>query len=461
MKRPFDTHRDAHRWLILAGLLVAVCLLLPRPTLAAGATLKLSPSSGVYEVGALVDVSMIVDTGGEAINAVAATLQFPPDKLQVVNPSASTSFISIWVTAPTYSNTDGTVTFQGGLPNPGIKTSSGVISTITFRVKAPGQANLRFAPSARVLRNDGQGTNILTTTGTADMTLKVPPPAGPEVSSPTHGDQSAWYNNPQVQFVWTGIEGATGYSYIFDQSPKTIPDETSDTAATAASVKATGDGVWFFHLRAKTESWGGVTTFPVQIDSTAPAGFTPQLDKSVLTTEDAPIVRFSTTDAASGIDHFEVKVLAKDQQQSGVNTLFIEGASPYSLPKLPAGEYTVTVKAIDRAGNAIEGNIVARIVDSGVSFYARVPFLRNPAVANVALIVLLILTIALITLFILRRLRLRATFRHDLQALEHDAEKKALALQKELDELKEAQQFIPKTQSNNSPPTNPPVVPLP
>ncbi len=444
----------------LAVTLFFIGTFIPQPAHAAGATLKLSPSSGVYEVGALVDISMIVDTGGEAINAVAATLQFPADKLQVVNPAASTSFISIWVTAPTYSNTDGTVTFQGGLPNPGIKTSAGVISTITFRVKAPGPVTLKYAPSARVLKNDGQGTNILTATSTAEIVLKVPPPAGPEVSSPTHGDQNSWFNNSQIQFVWTGIEAAIGYSYIFDQSPKTIPDETSDSTATAVSVQASSDGVWFFHLRAKTETWGGVTTFPVQIDTTPPAGFSPLLDKKVITTEDIPSVRFTTTDAASGIDHFEIKVLAKDQQQSGVNTLFIEGASPFTLTKLPAGDYSVIVKAIDRAGNAIEGILNTKVISGGLPFYARVPFLQNPAIANVVLLVLGLLALALIVITLLRRLRLRSTFQHDLAALEHDAQKKSHALEKELEDLRRAQQLVDQNISTipNSQWSSPPMV---
>ncbi|MBI3571908.1 hypothetical protein HY091_00015, partial [Candidatus Kaiserbacteria bacterium] len=128
---------------------------------AAGAALTISPTAGTYEVGALVDVSFIVDTGGQSINAVNADVLFPADKLQVVNPAASTSFISLWVTAPTYSNADGTINLQGGLPNPGIKTSAGVISTVTFRIKAAGPATIRYAPSSKVLLNDGQGTNIL------------------------------------------------------------------------------------------------------------------------------------------------------------------------------------------------------------------------------------------------------------------------------------------------------------
>src|SRR5688572_18307148 len=91
---------------------VALVLMVAVPNAhAAGASLKVSPVSGTYEVGSTVDVSFLVDTGGEAINAVQADVRFPADKLQVVNPVASTSFISLWATTPTYSNTDGTLSF--------------------------------------------------------------------------------------------------------------------------------------------------------------------------------------------------------------------------------------------------------------------------------------------------------------------------------------------------------------
>ncbi len=427
---------------VLAVVFTMAVVLIPTASLADGASLKISPIAGVYEVGGLVDVSFVVDTGGQAINAVQADILFPADKLQVVNPVASTSFISLWVTAPTYSNTDGTLHFQGGLPTPGIKTSGGVVSTVTFRIKAAGKAAIRYAPTSRVLLNDGAGTNILTSSGSAEFTLKIPPPAGPIVTSPTHPDSNAWFNNPQVQWQWEAIEGANGYSYIFDQSSKTVPDETVDTTATAVGVKATSDGVWYFHVRAKTDTWGGVTTVPVQIDATPPAAFSPKFDASTMTIEDTPTLRFVTTDAASGIDHYEVKQVMTDAASAQVTSLFIETGSPYSIGKLPAGTYEYIVRAFDRAGNNVDASAKLSVVAAGLPFYANVPFLRDPAVANIALLSLAALTLGLLITLLLRRFRIRATFRHDLSALEHDAMKKTQALEKELDELRRAQQLV-------------------
>lgn len=425
----------------------------PQAGQAEGASLKISPSTGVYEVGGLVDISFLVDTGGQAINTVQADILFPADKLQVVNPVASTSFISLWVSTPTYSNTDGTIHFQGGLPTPGIKTSSGVISTVTFRIKAAGLATVRYATTSRVLLNDGAGTNILASTGTADFTLKNPPPAGPITTSPTHPDSSTWFNNPQVQFQWEAVEGAVGYSYSFDQSPKSVPDDTIDTTATAVNVKATGDGAWYFHVRALAAAWGGVTTVTVLIDATAPAQFNPKFDHATVTVEDSSSLRFITTDAASGIDHYELKQVSS-AAGNGTNSLFIEVTSPYTGTPQPAGKYEYVVRAFDRAGNATEGSAMLNVVASGLPFFARVPLLQNPAVANIVLLVLGVLAVALVSILVIRHFRLRANFEHDLVALERDAAKKSRALERELEELRRAQDLV--NRSAPPPPSPPP-----
>lgn len=417
-------------------------LTVPDVTRAAGASLKISPNTGAYEVGGLIDVSFLLDTGDEAVNAVNADVQFPADKLQVVNPAASTSFISIWVTAPSYSNTDGTINFQGGLPNPGIKTSAGVISTVTFRVKASGKAIVKYAPTSKTLRNDGEGTNILTSTGTAEFQLNPAPPAGPAVTSSTHPDSNNWSNNPDVRFSWEAVPGAEGYSIVFDQNAKTTPETKVMTKETSATVQATSDGVWYFHIRAKTDTWGGVTTYPVQIDQTPPATFTPKLGKEVLTVEETSTLQFVTTDGASGIDHYEVKEVAQDASGSSANTLFVETSSPYFIPKHAAGTFEYIVRAIDRAGNVREGSATLNVIAAGLPYYARTPLLRNPAVANVALIILIILVLITIGILVMRRVRIRSTFRHDYRVLEHDAQHKYAELQKEMEELKQAQGIL-------------------
>ena len=126
---------------------------------AANASLYLSPSSGSFPEGSTFTVSLYVNTGGQAVNAVQADLTFPRDKLQVVSPSTGNSFIRTWVTQPSYSNTDGTLHFAGAIPSPGISTNAGLVSTITFRATDTGTAVVKLLDTSRVLLNDGQGTD--------------------------------------------------------------------------------------------------------------------------------------------------------------------------------------------------------------------------------------------------------------------------------------------------------------
>src|SRR3989344_305677 len=123
-----------------------------------GASLSLSPTSGTFTVGSTFTVSIILNTGGQSVNAIEANLEFPPDKLQVVSPLIGTSIVGIWTNQPQFDNQKGILHFQGGIPDPGITASRGVVATITFRVKSVGTALIKFGSNSKVLLNDGLAT---------------------------------------------------------------------------------------------------------------------------------------------------------------------------------------------------------------------------------------------------------------------------------------------------------------
>jgi hypothetical protein len=129
-------------------LLIFACLLsflAPFFALAAPqAGLFLNPSSGSFLVGSTFDLSIILDTKGAAINTIEIELLFPPDKLQVSSPSVGKSIIQLWPAPPAFSNREGRIYFIGGIPSPGIVTSQGVVLTLTFRVIAPGEVQIKF-----------------------------------------------------------------------------------------------------------------------------------------------------------------------------------------------------------------------------------------------------------------------------------------------------------------------------
>ncbi len=142
--------------------------------IAQAAAFSVTPSSGEHAVGTTFEVSVLLDTKGQTVNAVQMELSYPPDKLQLVSPSAGSSVIQIYTTPPRYDNKTGRVEIIGGIPN-GINVSNGLISKLTFRVNSVGPASLRFTGQSQVLLNDGKGTNVLDNTLGATYTLALPP----------------------------------------------------------------------------------------------------------------------------------------------------------------------------------------------------------------------------------------------------------------------------------------------
>src|SRR3989344_739889 len=89
------------------------------------ASLYFSPSSGNFSVGDIISTSVFVNTEGIAINNADAVISFPAALLEVVSLNKSGSIFSLWVEEPSFSNSAGTVSFNGGLPTPGFNGSAG------------------------------------------------------------------------------------------------------------------------------------------------------------------------------------------------------------------------------------------------------------------------------------------------------------------------------------------------
>ena len=334
---------------------------LVQPANAEGASFYLAPLRGTFFVGSTFSVSIYLNTKDNEINAVEVDLKFSPDILQVTSPTAGESFISEWLTPPSYSNIGGTISFKGGIPE-GIVTSAGLISTITFRTRSPGVAKIEFLDSSKVLLADGKGTPIFATTLEGIYEIVIRPPEGPKISSPTHYDSDIWYSNASPSFYWKKEAGVTHFSFSFSQNPEENPDTVSEEDALFKSYEGVSDGIWYFHLRAKKESvWGNSSHFAVKIDTTSPKGFQPRPDVG------GGFVYFETQDFYSGLDHYEISVLATTESPIPA-PFFIEATSPFKIPSKEAGKYSVVVRAFDRAGNWQEGEVRFQMISPLFSY---------------------------------------------------------------------------------------------
>jgi hypothetical protein len=319
---------------------------------------SLSPASGTFTEGSTFEVPIIINTKGSSINSVEIRINYDKDKLAVISSSNGVSIIGIWVEPPRYDNTHGTASYVGVIPN-GITTSSGYVGTMTFKALRAGQAAVSVSTNSKVLLNDGLGTEAVLDLRRSEYVIVPKPPEGVRIFSETHPFQSSWYNNNSPIVSWDRDPGVSGFSFVLDNKPSTIPDSTVNIQETTKSFENLSDGLWYFHIKAnKGGVWGTTGHFMMQIDTTPPANFTPEANYLVAAAVmvERALVSFFTTDNLSGIDHYEVGVIDKTQPVT-VSPVFVQAESPFQAPLDKGSNLQIIVRAVDKAGNIKDSSI--------------------------------------------------------------------------------------------------------
>lgn len=322
----------------------------------------LSPRSGSFTEGATFQVPILIDTKGASINGIEVHINYDKNKLSIVNPTGGTSIIGLWIDPPKFNNLNGTVSYIGVVPN-GITTGSGLVGTITFKAIAAGSATVSVSSASRILLNDGLGTLAQVDVGRAEYSILAKAPEGVNVFSYTHPNQSDWYNNNTPVLSWVKDDGVSGFSFELDNKPNTIPDNVEDSEDTTKGFEKLNDGLWYFHIKAiKAGVWGATGHFLLRIDTTPPAHFTPETNYLVTAVilAERTLVSFFTTDNLSGVDHYEVGVIDKNQPLTD-SPVFIQTESPFQLPFSKDGRLQVIVRAVDKANNVRDESIDIRM----------------------------------------------------------------------------------------------------
>ena len=226
------------------------------------ASLNLSPASGSYNVGDIINVRIVLSSPDQSANAVSGTLDFPRALLTLSSISKINSLISLWPVEPSFSNANGTAKMEGIMLS-GYTGSNGTILILSFKAKAPGNATIKFAASS-LLANDGQGSNILTGTGQANFEIspakeKVAP--APPMSIPTKTPTSQETVIPAVVKVLTPV--FTDYSKYLQEGEflvvKGFADPLTDILITSDSVDVSADGVIHASKTLKSDNSGVFT----------------------------------------------------------------------------------------------------------------------------------------------------------------------------------------------------------
>ncbi|MFZ2500980.1 MAG: cohesin domain-containing protein [Minisyncoccia bacterium] len=353
-----------HFRIYLSASLAAVFFLLPSAALAA--TLGLSPANTTVGIGSIITETVWVSSADQAMNAIDGTISFPSDLLQVVSVSKGGSVLSLWVQDPTFSNTNGSISFSGVVPNPGYTGSRGQVLSIQFRGKRAGTATVEFLSSSQVLANDGNGTDILS--GTQSSTLTVVPASQPEqtpspaktlttsasnvsllahITSSSHPDQIQWYSLSHAIFDWTNAQNISAIRLGYDENANGSPSVVYSDPISHKELDI-ADGISYFHVQEKgSGGWGPVSSYRVQIDTVPPLPFTVSFPQGTTSPAGSPVsALFTASDELSGIDHYQVTVDGKD---SVITTE--EGNHLYAV-SAGSGSHTLLVRAYDRAGNS-------------------------------------------------------------------------------------------------------------
>lgn len=342
-----------------------VSLILFRHNVADAATLQIVSNQNSLQTGETATLNVIVDAAGVSINNSEATINFPTDLLEVISINKIGSVFTLWVEEPSFSNSTGLISFNGGLPTPGYIGSYGQVISFVVRAKKTGQANLVFSSSA-VRANDGMGTNVLssqqgktiTIIKTIEPIITTPavPTQGLQISSPTHPNQDQWYKDRDVVFQWIVPTGSDAIQTNISNLSSGIPKVIHSPVISEKIINDLDDGMWYFKVRARKDKvWGPTGTYIVRIDNTPP-----QKKKVEFSYDDSTKIlniNANVQDITSGVDRYEVfinNVLIKKIRAEE----FINGS--YNLVFNKPGNNTVKMFVIDRAGNSIEsdGNFV-------------------------------------------------------------------------------------------------------
>lgn len=336
-------------------------------SIASAASLSISPNTGVYSSNSTFSVKVIVNTGGQAVNAAEGTIAFNPKELSVVSVNRSSSIFNLWVTEPTFSNNAGTINFSGGLPS-GYTGQTGTIMTITFKAVGSGTAKVNFK-SGSVLANDGKGTNILTGMNGGNYTIQagntapepekiveyVAPantPAAPNVSSETHPDPKGWSSKKEAVLNWSLPADVTAVRTTLDSKATSIPTKVYDTPIKNITLSDLSEGVSYFHIQFKNaDGWGKVTHYRLAVDTEKPSEIKISQVEGANLANPAQQLKVEVKDATSEVRRFMVRVDASEPFEYVDET----GSSTVALPSLSPDYHTVIIEAFDEAGNSIVG----------------------------------------------------------------------------------------------------------
>ncbi|MBP9866566.1 MAG: hypothetical protein KBC41_00615 [Candidatus Pacebacteria bacterium] len=343
------------------------------------ANIILSPVKVSTKAGKTFTLDVLVNSNKDPINAVSALITYPSDVVSVSSVSKAGSFISLWAEEPSFSNTNGTVNFEGVALNPGFSGSTGKVVTITFKAKQAGNINI-LVKTGSVLANDGNATNVLGTTAgafvvideeTADVVpvpkeekqveksvekpveKKVSTGSVPVITSTSYPDSKKWYSSREASFEWSVPSNVVAVRTLYSEKESSTPSKVFDPPINNRSFTADTDGVMYMHVQFKNGNvWGDVAHYKFQIDTEGPEALSVSFPDGTVTTNQKPSISVLTSDKLSGVEFITMSV------DGGETVKYpVDPSNLYYVPKQQSGKHDIVVGSVDYAGNTSKVNL--------------------------------------------------------------------------------------------------------
>ncbi len=349
-------------------------------SVASAATLFLSPPTTAVGPSQKFSIDVKVDGAGVGFNAAQATIRFPKDLLQVSSIDKTSSAFSFWLEDPVFSNDQGVISFIGGSPF-GVSGAAIQVLRVNFTPKGTGTGTVSVTDAA-ITASDGSGTNILSTTTSASITVspanvasagavtapqqitRTPTPAtgtpaAPSINVSLYPDPTQWYDQVSPFSVsWSLPADISAVATAINKQPNFDP-VTSEGLFDNKTFNALSDGIWYLHVRFKNSfGWSTTVHSRIAIDTEPPLGFKITMQGGDTTDDPAPVLQFKTDDALSGMKEYDVMIDNHDPIVVPAKGF----VGTFTLPLQAPGDHRVQVRTVDNAGNSVEDFITLHIL---------------------------------------------------------------------------------------------------
>lgn len=329
---------------------------IPKPRLAPyplyNSTISIQPEGGVFDLNSEQRMSIMIDSGGESINAISVKLKYDTDVVRVTMVDTTDSVCSYFLSDG--GDMQGLVDIECVIPNPGFRGRGAKIADVFIQGKKKDIATFVFTDDTHVLANDGLGTDVLRQAVGAGFTFENKnednyASSSVTVFSSTHSNPERWYSDKKVTLHWlpripVAVE-MTGPDGMYATKSFTTPP---------AHMYVDQDGSYVFSVKPVNVKNVPSSKVRVNIDTTAP--YRVSLEASDKIVKIGSIVRLETSAQDSGSGLQRTSYLRID------NDLFFPIGKEVSVPFTRSGIHRITLRAYDLAGNFREATTFVEAV---------------------------------------------------------------------------------------------------